>query len=82
MRPIRSPGKTTVPSRRAAVSGSYLQWLSSLAALLYILGSCLSSHADDSPYFETDVRPIFKAMCFQCHGEDEELAGGLDLRLV
>ncbi len=36
----------------------------------------------DAPRFETDVRPIFKAMCFQCHGEDDELAGGLDLRLV
>lgn len=32
--------------------------------------------------FETDVRPIFKAMCFHCHGEDDELAGGLDVRLV
>ena len=32
--------------------------------------------------FETDVRPIFKAMCFQCHGEEVELSGGLDLRLV
>ncbi len=34
------------------------------------------------PHFESDVRPILKAMCFQCHGEDKELSGGLDLRLV
>ncbi len=32
--------------------------------------------------FEKDVRPIFKANCFQCHGEEPELSGGLDLRLV
>ncbi len=31
--------------------------------------------------YETDVRPLLKAHCFHCHGEDKELAGGLDLRL-
>ncbi len=32
--------------------------------------------------YERDVRPIFKAMCFQCHGEEPEPHGNLDLRLV
>ncbi len=32
--------------------------------------------------FEKDVRPIFKAQCFQCHGEEKEVKAGLDLRLV
>jgi hypothetical protein len=32
--------------------------------------------------FETDVRPILKARCFPCHGEEPKLRGGLDLRLV
>ena len=32
--------------------------------------------------FEKDVRTIFKAMCFHCHGEDDIRKGGLDLRLV
>jgi len=32
--------------------------------------------------YETHIRPIFKAMCFQCHGEEAEHQGGLDLRLV
>jgi mono/diheme cytochrome c family protein len=31
--------------------------------------------------YERDIRPIFKAYCFQCHGEGEKLKGGLDLRL-
>ncbi len=31
--------------------------------------------------FEHDVRPILKAHCFLCHGEEEKPKGGLDLRL-
>ncbi|MBQ11626.1 MAG: hypothetical protein CMJ45_08770 [Planctomyces sp.] len=33
-----------------------------------------------APQFETDVRPILKAHCWQCHGE--ELKGKLDTRLA
>lgn len=32
--------------------------------------------------YESDIRPIFKKMCFQCHGEEKEHQGGLDVRLV
>jgi mono/diheme cytochrome c family protein len=31
--------------------------------------------------YEQHVRPVLKAHCFQCHGEDGQLKGGLDLRL-
>lgn len=31
--------------------------------------------------FERDIRPIFKHYCLHCHGEDDKLKGGLDLRL-
>ena len=31
--------------------------------------------------FEKEVRPILKAHCLECHGEGEEIEGGLDLRL-
>lgn len=33
-------------------------------------------------FYETDVRPIFKAHCFRCHGQEGQPEGGLDLRLV
>lgn len=31
--------------------------------------------------FEQHIRPIFKANCFHCHGEEGKREGGLDLRL-
>ena len=31
--------------------------------------------------FEHDIRPIFKAYCFDCHGAEAEHKAGLDLRL-
>ena len=40
--------------------------------------------ASDEPgglTYEHDIRPIFKAHCFDCHGASEELKGDLDLRL-
>ncbi len=49
--------------------------------------SCLAglafkgSAATPVPTFEADIHPIFKAYCFHCHGEEEKLQGGLDLRL-
>src|SRR3954470_15194216 len=32
--------------------------------------------------YEQDIRPILKAQCFHCHGEEEKPKGKLDLRLV
>ena len=37
--------------------------------------------AEEQLTFEKDIRPIFKAYCFHCHGEEKELSGALDLRL-
>ena len=34
------------------------------------------------PTYERDIRPIFRAHCFDCHGATDELKGALDLRLV
>ncbi len=36
----------------------------------------------DDAVFERDVRPILKQHCFHCHGEEADLEGNLDLRLV
>ena len=57
-----------------------------LVFLLAFVSSILSVQARDrqasgEPSYEQDVRPIFKANCFHCHGEGEELKGNLDLRL-
>ena len=37
---------------------------------------------EQSLTFEKDVRPVFRAHCYDCHGATEEVEGGLDLRLV
>jgi len=36
----------------------------------------------DAVKFESHVRPILKAHCWQCHGEEDDVKGGLDARLV
>lgn len=41
------------------------------------------AHADETRVsYDTEVRPIFKALCFQCHGEESRPKGKLDMRLV
>lgn len=47
-----------------------------------VAAAAVGGVADASLTFERDVRPLLKAHCFQCHGEEPELAGGLDVRLV
>jgi hypothetical protein len=53
----------------------------------WILALCVAGggqsvqSADDPPKFESHVRPIFKAFCFDCHGGGEEPRANLDLRL-
>ena len=37
--------------------------------------------AADEPNYETQIRPILKEHCTHCHGEEEKLKGGIDLRL-
>ena len=63
------------PSIRSGdTSGQFLRFL------CVLLFSVISLRAAP-PTFEKDIRPIFKAHCFDCHGEGEKLKGGLDLRL-
>ncbi len=44
--------------------------------------SLSAAEMPSDPVFETHVRPILKANCFHCHGEEETVEGKLDLRLV
>jgi hypothetical protein len=56
-----------------------------LRLLLIFATLLVTSHLDAAEpvvSFEKDVRPILKAMCFQCHGEEEKPKGKLDVRLV
>src|SRR5262249_26279375 len=56
-----------------------------LAGVLLLVGvsPLLAAEPSAAPLtFEKDVRPIFKALCFQCHGEEDNPKGKLDLRLV
>ncbi|HEV3007356.1 MAG TPA: DUF1549 domain-containing protein [Pirellulales bacterium] len=48
---------------------------------LTVPSEATAGEAAPSPSFEQQVRPIFKAHCFACHGEGVELNGALDLRL-
>ncbi|MFM7056525.1 MAG: PSD1 and planctomycete cytochrome C domain-containing protein [Planctomycetota bacterium] len=38
--------------------------------------------ADERLHFETHIRPILKAHCWHCHGEETELRGKLDARFA
>lgn len=56
-----------------------------LSKSLIIVGTLLLTSSiccSDVLTFEKDIRPIFRAHCFDCHGAGEEFEGGLDLRLV
>ncbi len=52
-----------------------------LAAAVVTLSAGLAAAADPSLTYEEHIRPLFKAHCFHCHGEDGKKEGGLDLRL-
>lgn len=53
-------------------------------AFTILVAAYVTAAAGDSPpvLFERDVRPILKAHCWQCHGEEEKPEAALDLRLV
>jgi hypothetical protein len=48
---------------------------------LALLGSRSIARAE-SLFYEKDIRPIFRAHCFDCHGATKQLKGELDLKLV
>ena len=54
--------------------------ISALTCALALLATA-ACNAEALLTFEKDVRPILKAHCTHCHGEEEKPKGGLDLRL-
>ncbi|MCB1204217.1 MAG: PSD1 domain-containing protein [Verrucomicrobiae bacterium] len=50
--------------------------------LVMVLAMAPAREGISAPVFEKDVRPILKAHCFHCHGEDGEKKGDLDVRLT
>jgi mono/diheme cytochrome c family protein len=50
--------------------------------LLLTLLTAPAGAGDEPTQFEAKIRPILKAHCWQCHGEAQELKGGIDVRLV
>ena len=57
-------------------------FLTALAMLTAPLRAADVTGPAGSPDFETRVRPILKATCFHCHGEEASPKAKLDLRLV
>ena len=49
--------------------------------VLFATAAGVGRAAEREVIFEKDVRPILKAHCTQCHGEEEKPKGGVDLRL-
>lgn len=52
-----------------------------ILTIILLHGLAATGNSDDQLFFEEPVRAIFKAHCFQCHGEEGEPKGKLDLRL-
>jgi mono/diheme cytochrome c family protein len=59
----------------------YALYLLPLACLLLAPRVGAAEPAGQAIHFETHVRPILKAHCFECHGEGKRLRGGFDARL-
>mgnify|MGYP002621802099 FL=1 len=60
-----------------------MKQLFTVVCLLLAPASLLAASPESEPIrFEAEVRPILKAHCWGCHGEEEGVEGGLDARLA
>ena len=58
-----------------------MKYFSLLLSIGLLHGFTSTRISAEDLYFEQPVRAIFKAHCFQCHGEEGKPKGKLDLRL-
>jgi hypothetical protein len=70
-----------MPSRTPQLKSWRIVFPAFWVGVLCFASSDDTARAGAVPVFESDVRPILKAHCFHCHGEGEELKGGVDVRL-
>lgn len=68
-------------SFRASVRAPLSLSSTTLLVAAFLVGRS-SAAADEALTFERDIRPIFRAHCYDCHGATDEVEGSLDLRLV
>jgi hypothetical protein len=73
---------TTVSRMTTPATYLFLLFRGILFAIACIVLLNALSAAESVRTFEVDVRPIFKAYCFPCHGEEGKSEGNLDVRLV
>ncbi len=90
------PGLPSIVARLSESSPSCIRLTLSLTALALLVPHLSSTgllaadpaskpavlNPAHTPQFESDIRPIFREFCFDCHGATSEVEGGLDLRLV
>lgn len=67
----------TMPQTKTAFIGARVH-----IALLGMLCGFSAATGETEVRFETSVRPILKTHCWQCHGDEEGVKGGLDARLA
>lgn len=61
-----------------------IRWFVCLGMALLWLATAIQAFCQEvrPPHFESDIRPILREYCLDCHGATNQLEGGLDLRLV
>lgn len=57
-------------------------WFAAIAGIVWIGVVAHAQPPGDGLTFEKDIRPILRAHCWDCHGANTDIKGGLDLRLV
>ena len=80
--PLIVPVRVPPPTKRPNHGMKHLALYLCVFSAPMLLGQSSAAAEKSGPRFETEVRLILKAHCWQCHGEADEKKGGLDTRLA